>query len=357
MAVPVKKLPYQIQLTDDIKRQYPGSAIVSILIQQLSNVPSLSGGANKLLSVNNEETAIEFIDAPPGSGSATFTLVTDFPSAPVNNQLVFLTQKQGNNEVGFYQYRVSQWVALFIQSAEFNLPVGTTLPAVATDGSIFFLTDTYLTNRPGVYYRDAGPPAEWMSIAGGAGDSSNLAQSLVALTSRVTTLEADNPVTDISLSGSTLTITKKDATTEDINLPSGGGTPGGATLASTTIYYGVTAVKSDTDSEAAAEANAQTEGSAAFNTQASRTEKSVALQTGGLIPIVFPGPTGWYRPFIAVPTTSINNLRIYSGDNDNETTLWTSIAVTLNAINYTLYVRLSEFEQGETAEWIIKNFS
>ena len=220
MAVPIRKIPAQLQLTDDVKREYPGSAIVNLLIQQLSNVPSLTGGGGKILAVNTAETSIEFVDKPPGTGSATFTLTTDFPGSPVNNQLIFLTQKQGANEVGFYQYRVSRWVALFIQSAELDLPVGQTLPSVATSGSLFFLTQAHLTNSSGVYYR-TGSPLAWVQIADNS-DTSALTQSLTALTTRVTTLEGDNPVTGISLSGSVLTITRKDNTTSDITLPSGG---------------------------------------------------------------------------------------------------------------------------------------
>ena len=51
----LEKIPAQLQLTDDIKRQYPGSAIVNLLIQQLSNVPSLTGGGGKILAVNTAE--------------------------------------------------------------------------------------------------------------------------------------------------------------------------------------------------------------------------------------------------------------------------------------------------------------
>ena len=214
MAIPTKKYPYQLQLTDNIKRQYPDEAIVDLLIQQLSNVPSLSGQAGKIIAVNNEETAVEFITKPAGSGTTTFTTVSSFPGSPTNNQIVLLTQKQGSNEVGFYQYRVSRWVALFIQSADVDLPVGQTLPSVATAGSLFFLTQTYLTNSVGIYFR-TGSPLAWVQIADNS-DTSSLMQSLTALTTRVTTLEGDNPVTNVTLSGSTLRVTRKDNTTSDI---------------------------------------------------------------------------------------------------------------------------------------------
>ena len=425
MAVPIRKIPAQLQLTDDIKRQYPGSAIVNLLIQQLSNVPSLTGGGGKILAVNTAETSIEFVDKPPGTGSATFTLTTDFPGSPVNNQLIFLTQKQGANEVGFYQYRVSRWVALFIQSAELDLPVGQTLPSVATSGSLFFLTQAHLTNSSGVYYR-TGSPLAWVQIADNS-DTSALTQSLTALTTRVTALEGDNPVTGISLSGSVLTITRKDNTTSDITtLPAGGGAgtwvglpetpdaltdgsagqfvalnnsrtelefatpsftslgqtppaleadkalhtnsagdaiilvdpPTGGGIATQSIIYGNTAVKSAIDSDANAVANARTEATTAFNLPASRTTKNVALQTGGLIPITFPDPTGYYRPYVAIQTSDVTNIRIHNLSNDeNDTDNWTTTTATLNTIAYTIYVSINQYSQGRMLEWIVKNYS
>ena len=425
MPIPVRKIPAQIQLTDDIKRQYPAEAIVKLLIQELANVPELRGNANKILAINNEETAIEFITKPAGSGSATFTLVSDFPVSPTNNQLIFLTQKRGSSDVGFYQYRVSQWVALFIRSSEFNLPVGTQLPSVAVAGSLFFLSTTYLTNSAGVYYRSAGPPLEWVAIATNE-DNSALSQSLTALTTRVTTLEGDNPVTDLTLSGNTLTITKKDATTSDLTLPSGGGgvsswtaldqtpdaltdgsagqvvalnnsrtllefiTPSFTSLAQTPnalqpnkavhtdstganlilvdpvtggienqdIIYGNTSVKSAIDSDANSETNARTEATTAFNLPASRNNKSVALQTGGLIPVIFPAPTGYYRPYIAIKTSDITNIRIHNLSNDeNDTDNWTTTTATLNTIAYTIYVSKNQYGQGRNLEWIVKNYA
>lgn len=354
MAIPVKKISAQIQLSDDIKRQYPTDAVVSLLIQQLANVPELTGNANKILGINNEATAIEFIDKPAGAGAATFTLVSDFPGNPANNQLVFLTRARGSNAIGFYQYRVNQWVALFTQTTDFVLPVGTQLPAVVTNNSIFFLTATHLTNTPGVYYGAAGPPQAWVKIAS-VFDNTAATANLNALTARVVTLEADNPVTTLVLAGNTLTVTKKDGTTEDIALPAGGG--GQAQLAQTAIFYGNTARRAQVDDEDDAESNAQIEAQNAFNDPTARNAQNVYLQTGGLITITFPAPAGYYRPWFAVPIQDINNLRIYSSDNDNENESWTNQNHTLNGVVYTVYVRIIEIEQGEDKEWIIKDFA
>ena len=385
-TIPVRKVDAQIQLSDDVKRQFPNDAVVSLFVQQLLNFPSLSGSAGKALVGNSTETGLTFQDLPPGLTGTTFTLVTDFPASPNNNQLIFLTQKRGTSDIGFYQYRTSTWVSIFVKSDDFTLPVGTALPAVATAGSVFFLTQTYLTNSPGVYYRNAGPPAEWVVIAS-AQDNSIISQTLALLTSRVSTLERDNPVTSLSINGNTLTFTKKDNTTEDIELPISTANPivgvsisgntltltrqdnstfdialpapsgGTAQLQETGIFYGVTAVKASVDDDDNSVANARTEGLAAFNIQANRTAKNITLQTGGYISITFPNATGWYRPFIAIPTASITNLLIQSIENNFETSEWTTITATLNAINYTIYVRTTESEEGGTEQWIIKNYS
>ena len=425
MALPIRKVSAQLQLSDAVKRDYPGSAVVSLLIQQLANMPTLTGGGGKVLAVNSEETAIELITRPAGSGTTTFTTVTDFPGSPTNNQIVLLTQKQGSNEVGFYQYRVSRWVALFIQSADVDLPVGQTLPSVATAGSLFFLTQAHLTNSSGVYFR-TGSPLAWVQIADNS-DITALTASLTALTARVGSLEGDNPVTGISLSGSVLTITRKDNSTSDLTLPAGGGgttswtgldqtpdsltdgsagqvvalnnsrtllefvTPSFTSLAQTPlaleadkalhtnsagdaiilvdpatgggiatqdIIYGNTAVKSAIDSDANAVANARTEATTAFNLPASRTTKNVALQTGGLIPITFPNPTGYYRPYVAIKTSDITNIRIHNLSNDeNDTDNWTTTTATLNTIAYTIYVSINQYSQGRMLEWIVKNYA
>ena len=423
MALPIRKVSAQLQLSDAVKRDYPGSAVVSLLIQQLANMPTLTGGGGKVLAVNSEETAIELITRPAGSGTTTFTTVTDFPGSPTNNQIILLTQKQGANEVGFYQYRVSQWVALFIQSASLDLPVGQTLPSVAEAGSLFFLTQAHLTNSSGVYFR-TGSPLAWVQIADNS-DITALTASLTALTARVGSLEGDNPVTGISLSGSVLTITRKDNSTSDLTLPAGGGagtwvglpeTPDALTdgsagqfvalnnsrtelefatpsftslgqtppaleadkalhtnsagdaiilvdpptggIATQDIIYGNTAVKSAIDSDANAVANARTEATTAFNLPASRTTKNVALQTGGLIPITFPNPTGYYRPYVAIKTSDITNIRIHNLSNDeNDTDNWTTVTATLNSIAYTIYVSINQYGQGRMLEWIVKNYA
>ena len=472
MALPIRKVSAQLQLSDAVKRDYPGSAVVSLLIQQLANMPTLTGGGGKVLAVNSEETAIELITRPAGSGTTTFTTVTDFPGSPTNNQIILLTQKQGANEVGFYQYRVSRWVALFIQSAELDLPVGQTLPSVATAGSLFFLTQAHLTNSSGVYFR-TGSPLAWVQIADNS-DTSALMASLTALTTRVGTLESENPVKNITLTGSTLTITRQDNTTSDITLPSesanltalttrvvnlegrnpvktiaisgssltltfqddttttltlpSGTTswtgldqtpdaltdgdagqfvalnnsrtllefvtpsftglaqtpnaleankavhtdstganlilvdppsaPTGGGVATQSIIYGNTAVKSAVDSDANAVANARTEATTAFNLPASRTTKSVALQTGGLIPVTFPDPTGYYRPYVAIPTSDVTNIRIHNLSNDeNDTDNWTTTTATLNTIAYTIYVSINQYSQGRMLEWIVKNYA
>ena len=428
MPIPVRKIPAQIQLTDDIKRQYPAEAIVKLLIQELANVPELRGNANKILAINNEETAIEFITKPAGSGTTTFTTVSDFPGSPTNNQIVLLTQKQGSNEVGFYQYRVNQWVALFIQSADIDLPVGTQLPSVAVAGSLFFLSTTYLTNSAGVYYRSAGPPLEWVAIATNE-DNSALSQSLTALTTRVTNLEGRNPIKSISISGNTLTITMQDDSTSDLTLPSGGtggvstwvglpetpdaltdgsagqfvalnnsrtelefATPsftslaqtpnalqpnkavhtdstganlilvdppsGGGGVATQDTFFGVTAVQSAIDNPANQVANARAGATNSFRSTTTRTAKSVSLQTGALYSYTFPNPTGYYRPWFALKTSDITNIRIHNLSNDeNDTANWTTTTDILNSINYTIYVRLNEISQGRSLEWIVKNYA
>ena len=422
MALPIRKVSAQLQLSDAVKRDYPGSAVVSLLIQQLANMPTLTGGGGKVLAVNSEETAIELITRPAGSGTTTFTTVTDFPGSPTNNQIILLTQKQGANEVGFYQYRISRWVALFIQSASLDLPVGQTLPSVAEAGSLFFLTQAHLTNSSGVYFR-TGSPLAWVQIADNS-DITALTASLTALTARVGSLEGDNPVTGITLSGSTLRVTRKDNSTSDINLPSGGAssilglddtpdtfgsvgqvlavsggrdellfstlswtslndTPNalvanravhtnstgdalvlvepstGGGVAEQSIIYGNTAVKSAIDSDANAVTNARAEALTAFAISSARTTKAVSLQTGGLIPITFPNPTGYYRPFIAIATSDVTNIRIYNGETlRNETSkFWTTATSNLASVAYTIYVRTVELRQGRSEEWIVKNYA
>ena len=112
------------------------------------------------------------------------------------------------------------------------------------------------------------------------------------------------------------------------------------------------------DSDASAVANARTEATTAFNLPASRTTKSVALQTGGLIPVTFPDPTGYYRPYVAIPTSDVTNIRIHNLSNDeNDTDNWTTTTATLNTIAYTIYVSINQYSQGRVLEWIVKNYS
>ena len=124
------------------------------------------------------------------------------------------------------------------------------------------------------------------------------------------------------------------------------------------IIYGNTAVKSAIDSDANSETNARTEATTAFNLPASRNNKSVSLQTGGLIPITFPNPTGYYRPYVAIKTSDITNIRIHNLSNDeNDTDNWTTTTATLNSIAYTIYVSKNQYGQGRMLEWIVKNYA
>lgn len=68
--IEIKKIDYQIELTDAVKQSYPNSTPVNLLIQNLLNVPELKNNEGRFLVINQDGTAIEFIElSQDGSGT------------------------------------------------------------------------------------------------------------------------------------------------------------------------------------------------------------------------------------------------------------------------------------------------
>jgi len=181
-----------------------------------------------------------------------------------------------------------------------NLPSGTSFPGSPTANQLFLLTRQAGNNPIGIYQRNAANN-DWLL--------------------RVSSVPTANTISTI---------------------------------------FGVTAKKSAVDNSASSEANAKSEAGTAFDNANSRTTKNIDLLSGGLFRVTFPAPTGYYRPYVAIPTSAIGSqevLRIYSGDSDNETANWVSIAKTLNAVDYTVYTNLYESAQAEVKEWLFKKYS
>ena len=223
MPIPVSKINYQIQLSDQVKSNYPGDPVVRLNIQDLLNVTSnLTVGQYLVVSAGPTITTTA---VAPGSG---INSGVDFPAAPGVGDIFLLTRASGNNEIGIYIRAAASWTPLLTQAEDSELPSGVALPAQVA--GLFFLTEQNQNNAPGVYAARAGA---WAQIAGVYSDT-QVRALISALTGRVTTLEGENPVTALALNGSVLTVTKKDNSTEDINLPAGGGA--GQPATSSVIY-------------------------------------------------------------------------------------------------------------------------
>ena len=127
---------------------------------------------------------------------------------------------------------------------------------------------------------------------------------------------------------------------------------GGGSLSSVNVLYGNSALLSSYDDESSSAVSAAR---AAFAREVS-SNKNIFLETGGLISMTMPAITGWYYPFIAIPVSAgLINVRIY--DENNEKDVWSNFAATKDGVNYRVYVKNENIQQGEAREWIIKNYS
>ena len=357
MAISIKKVGYQLQLTDAIKAQYPNDPIVRLLLSQLADVANTIDDGHYLVKRNN---IIEGTAVAPGSGGLNSG--SSFPSSPTANDLFLLTRKSGANEIGLYQYQSGSWVSILSQVEDEDIPQGTQLPAQAT--GVFILTATHLNNSPGLY---ASVNNSWQQIASIYSDTAVRAL-ITALTGRVNNLEGDNPVTLLSISGNTLTVTQKDGTTSDLTLPVGG--TGGAVTptqpVTTEIIYGLSAsideIRDNTEaSKNLAKAGAllayQTNNQAEAQTATSGIRNSKTADnifSGSYINLQAPASPAnkYYNAWVIVPTNNLTFLRsvIITGDEagEDDTTSWEADESANVGAGMRLYVRTTELESGES---------
>ena len=356
MALEIKVFPYQAQLADSVKEQYPGKAFVEIPVESLTNVPAPE--ANKFLKWNAQGTALENVDGTVNAPSVALTIVGDFPGAPADGDVIILTQAQGNNPPGVYQYSTTagQWNQIVAKISVPAFPSGVQLPAVATGQ--FILTQMHNANTPGLYAESGGA---WVKIAS-VYDDQAVRDLITALTGRVTTLEDDNPVTAAAINGQVLTLTFKNATTQDLDLPAGGGAGPSAPLTEN-IGYGLTAgiadVRADTQQ---ARTEAQNAAQQAFTnnnagpgnvaTQGLRNQRTANPLSGGSL-VTFSAPAVpadmYYNPWIIVPNDNLTLFRatVVSGDSagEDDSDNWTQVGVqNINGTDFMLLVRNTEIE-------------
>ena len=360
MPISVRKVNYQLQLSDKTKTDYPGSSIVQLNIQDLLNVAD-NLPVGQYLVVGAGPTITTTAVAPGGG----LNNGVDFPGAPQNGDIFLLTRQSGQNEIGIYSRTGGAWVPLLTQAEQSDLPSGIMLPAVVS--GLFFLTQNYQNNKPGVYSASGG---NWVQIAGVYSDT-EVRQLIVALTGRVTTLEGDNPVTTLSLAGSVLTVTKKDGTTEDLNLPAGQDQP--AQPATSTIIYGFTASIEDqrvssesARNQAGASAitafNANNQTPANYSASGSRSSRVADnIFSGSYVPFDLPSAPDdrWWNVWLAVPAENITKFSVVSAsgdaEGDDDTANW-SLAGTVNVNNvlHNVYVRNLELETDDDSSFIFK---
>ena len=363
MAINVKKYDSQLQLSDSVKAQYPNSPIVLINFKDLLGVPdNLPDG--------------QYLVAGPG-GTVSSTAVapgvgidngTDFPGAPSAGDIFLLTRAQGNNEVGVYQYTAGAWSPILTQSEDEDLPTGEQLPAQIS--GLFFLTATHLNNPPGVYAAIGGA---WVRIAGTYSDTAVRAL-IAALTGRVATLEADNPIISVTLSGQTLTIRKKDGTTEDLNLPAAGQAGPSAPVTEDILFglsAGIAAARDDSQaSETAAAAAALAAYTANNQTPAQANVSGLNLTRtanpfsgGAYFSVSAPAAPAdrYYNPWILIPSLNRSKVKFFDAsgpsDGEDDTSNWIEGAAQIvNQVSYNFYARTLEIESGETMAFIAQVF-
>ena len=357
-TVPVRILTYQVELSDSLKAENPGKVVVDIPAEALRNFPAPEGG--KYVRWNNAGTALINVDGTGQAPNVPFTFGTAFPGAPAQNDLFVLTQKVGNNEPGVYQYRGSAWQSVVVRLEVPDFPSGNQLPAVATGQ--FILNVVHGSNTPGLYTTVNNG---WVKVAS-VYDDTAVRGLITALTGRIDTLEAENPVTNLAINGNDLSVTKKDNSVVDLPLPAGTAQPGAP--ATETINYGLTASVSALRADTTAGQNeAKTAGETAFNAnnsnsanisaQGQRTSRVAnPLFSGSYVNFTIPPAPAdrYYNPWVAVPSENFTALRaiVASGDGqgEDESSNWveTDNEVVIDSVNYKLFVRDIELASGES---------
>ena len=368
MALPIKIFSYQAQLADSLKAEYPGKVFVNIPVEALRNVPAPAAG--KFLKWNNQGTALENADGTVRAPSVAVTVVTDFPGGPADGDVVILTMRQGNNNPGVYQYNsgTGSWVRIVAQVSVPVFPSGSQLPAQVSGQ--FILTDTHNANTPGLYVADNGV---WKQVASDYDDQAVRAL-ITALTGRVGTLEGENPITGLVIAGSVLTITFKDNTRQDLNLPQAG-TSEPSTPATETLNFGLTtAIQAVRADNTAGQNLAKTAAETAFNNNNANQDNVAAqglrssrvanpLSSGSFVSFNAPAAPAnrYYNAWIAVPEANFTALRVLvasgdsSGEDDTDSWIETDNSpVIINQVNYKLFVRTTEIKNSESLDFIFQ---
>ena len=366
MAVAVKTVPYQIQLSDSEKAENPGSVVVNIPIESLRNVSPPQAG--KFLQWNRQGTAIVNADGTGQAPAVPFSVGNDFPGAPAENDLFILTQKSGLSEPGVYIYSGGAWKAVVANLVVPAFPSGNQLPGVASGQ--FILTQAHGNNQPGLY---AAQNNAWVAIAS-VYDDQAVRALITALTGRVGTLEADNPIINAVIAGNNLTITFKDNTRQDLPLPAGGGDAAPSAPATETVNFGLTtAIQAVRASNTAGQNLAKTAAETAFNNNNANQDNVAAqglrssrvanpLASGSYVNFSAPSAPAdrFYNAWVAVPSANFSALRVIiaSGDSDgdDDTSDWleTDNEVIVNQVSYKLFVKLTEIASDESLACIIQ---
>ena len=407
MPITVKKVDYQLQLSDSVKTQYPNDPIVRLLISQLADVSANIADGHYLVK---RAGVVEGTAVAPGAGGLNSG--TAFPVAPADGDIFLLTRAVGQNAVGIYQYSAAAWIAKLTQVEVEDIPQGAQLPGVVS--GLFILTAKHLQNEPGFY---ATVNNAWQRIAG-IYDDTAVRALITALTARVGALEGDNPVTTISIAGTVLTFTQKDGTTTDLDLPSGTGgglasgivfpanpsagdlflltqstaqnavgiyqysagawvsrLSGSATPTTSSIIYGLTAGIDDIRDDSVASANAaQVAALAAFNLNNSDTARASVsglrltrvannLSTGSYVNFSAPAAPAekYYNPWIVVPAENFTFMRVViltgeaAGEEDSQD--WVEHGeVNIAGSAHKLFVKKTEIESDADIAFSFKIF-
>ena len=341
MALAIVKLDHKLQLSDEVKRLYPSSVIVDLRIEDLLNVPSLTGQTGKFLRINNN--AVEFAD-PSGLGFGPA-----FPGSPLNGQIFLLTA--GNKGLYVYNGTASRWDLILSNVAGSPLQLGDHFPGSPANNMPFVLTRQQGSNVPGLYkYTSAGSTWDLLIASNQSGGGGGLSQS-----------EVDARIATWARFGNTDTIP-----TNKLPAGTGGGGQGtgGASafseltgrlaldqLPQTTFFYGFTA--SQTNNKLALTALRPLVNTA-LTDDSIRQEKTVSsiLLSGALLDINAPAAAGSYYAWIALKTSDINNL--FFGEDD---TNWKSAGTATYATeDYTLFVRTAFKSAGRNLRVLIKDY-
>ena len=161
-SLPIIQVGGKLELTANLKTQFPNEPVVSLAIQDLTNVPTLTGNAEKYLRVNALGTAIELVDGTSGGGTGTgVRVVTSLPSGLAADTIVYLKASIPSFNKGFYIYNGTQWNAI--------------LGSGSAGASTFLaLSDTPSIFAPSKFLRvnQAGTAIEFVDAPSGSGASS-----------------------------------------------------------------------------------------------------------------------------------------------------------------------------------------